>query len=73
MDLPLIPYNRKLSTEKKTFTNFVVLEPPVKVFYTKFGRAIPTYPPVYILGIISMHDRGKNVLVFGFPGDQGTI
>ena len=37
-----VPYNGKLSNEK-TFTNFVVLEPPVKVFSTKFGRAVPTY------------------------------
>ena len=35
-------YSGKLSKEK-TFTNFAVLEPPVKVFSTKFGRAIPTY------------------------------
>ena len=27
----------------KTFTNFAALEPPVKVFSMKFGRAIPTY------------------------------
>ena len=38
----LLPYSRKLSREK-TFTNFAVLEPPAKVFSTKFGRAIPTY------------------------------
>ena len=36
------PYSEKFS-RKKTFTNFVVLEPPVKVFSTKFGCAIPTY------------------------------
>ena len=28
---------------EKTFTNFAVLEPPAKVFSSKFGRAIPTY------------------------------
>ena len=33
-----IPYNTKLSMEK-TFKNFVVLEPPAKVFSTKFGCA----------------------------------
>ena len=37
-----IPYSRKLSREK-TFTNFVVLEPPAKVFSLKFGCAILTY------------------------------
>ena len=37
-----ILYSGKLSREK-TFTNFVVLEPPTKVFTMKFGRAIPTY------------------------------
>ena len=26
----------------ETFMNFVVLEPPTKVFFTKFGHAIPT-------------------------------
>ena len=35
-----VPYSGKLSREK-TFTNFAVLEPPVKVFSTKFGRAVP--------------------------------
>ena len=37
-----ILYSGKLLREK-TFTNFTVLKPPVKVFSTKFGRAIPTY------------------------------
>ena len=37
-----IPYTGKLSREK-TLTNFVVLEPPTKVFSTKFGHAIATY------------------------------
>ena len=40
--LRYIPYSRKLSSEK-TFTNFAVLEPPVKVFSTKFGCAVPSY------------------------------
>ena len=35
-------YSGKLSREK-TFTNFMVLEPPTIVFSTKFRRAIPTY------------------------------
>ena len=33
-----IPYSRRLSREK-TFTNFTVLEPPAKVFSSKFGGA----------------------------------
>ena len=37
-----LPYSGKLSREK-TLTNFAALEPPAKVFSTKFGRAIPTY------------------------------
>ena len=37
-----IPFSGRLSREK-TFMNFVVLEPPTKVFSTKFGCAIPTY------------------------------
>ena len=37
-----VPYSRKLLREK-TFTNFVVLEPPVIVFSITFGRAIPIY------------------------------
>ena len=37
-----IPYSGKLSREK-TFTNLAVLEPPVKVFSTKFGHAVSTY------------------------------
>ena len=37
-----IPYSRKLSREK-TFTNFMVLEPPAKVFSLKFVCAILTY------------------------------
>ena len=28
------------NSRETTFTNFVVLEPPVKVFSTKFGRAV---------------------------------
>ena len=40
--IPGIPYSGKLSREK-TFTNFIALELPVKVFSTIFGRAIPTY------------------------------
>ena len=35
------PYSRKFLREK-TFTNFTVLEPPAKVFSTKFGHAVPT-------------------------------
>ena len=35
-------YGAKLSRER-TFMNFMVLEPPAKVFSTKFGRAVPTY------------------------------
>ena len=38
----IIPYSGKLSREK-AFTNFTVLEPSVKIFSMKFGRAIPTY------------------------------
>ena len=37
-----IPYSANLSREK-TFMNFAVLEPPVKVFSTKCGHAVPTY------------------------------
>ena len=35
-------YSGKLLREK-TFTNFAVLEPPAKVFSSKFGRAVLTY------------------------------
>ena len=35
-----ISYSGKFSREK-TFTNFVVLEPPAKVFSTKIGCAVP--------------------------------
>ena len=38
----IIPYSGKLMREK-AFTNFTVLEPSVKLFSTKFGRAVPTY------------------------------
>ena len=38
----LYPYSGKLSREKM-FTNFTVLEPPAKVFSSKFGSAISTY------------------------------
>ena len=37
-----IQYSGKLSKEK-TFMNFTVLEPPVKVFSSEFGYAVPTY------------------------------
>ena len=37
----IVLYSGQLS-RKKTFTNFVVLEPPTKVFSTKFGCTIPT-------------------------------
>ena len=46
MDLPLILYNRKLSMEKKTFTNFVVLEPPTKFSTRNLGMPYPPTPPV---------------------------
>ena len=42
----MIPYSGKLSREK-TFTNFTVLEPPTKVFSTKFRHGIPTYERFY--------------------------
>ena len=42
MDKGDIPYSGKLSREK-TFVNFAVLEPPIKVFCTKFGHVIPTH------------------------------
>ena len=35
-----VPYSGKLS-RGKTFTNLVILEPPAKVFSTKFGLAVP--------------------------------
>ena len=39
----VMPYSRKFSREK-TFMNFAVLEPSVKVFSTKFGgRAVSNY------------------------------
>ena len=38
----IIPYSRRLAREK-TFTNFVILEPPTKGFSMKFGRVVPTY------------------------------
>ena len=41
-EIRYVPYSAKLSGEK-TFTNFVVLEPPAKVFSMKFGHAVPTY------------------------------
>ena len=37
-----LPYSKKHSREK-AFMNFAILEPPAKVFSTKFGRAILTY------------------------------
>ena len=37
----IIPYWWKLLREK-TFTNFAVLEPPAKVFSSKFERAVPS-------------------------------
>ena len=37
-----IPYSGKLSREK-TFMNFMVLEPPMKVFSIKFGHAVPGF------------------------------
>ena len=43
----VIPYSGKLS-KKKTFTNFVVLEPLVKVFFSNYGHTIPTYGRVSI-------------------------
>ena len=36
-------YRNSGKLSRETFVNFVVLEPPAKVFSTKFGRAIPTY------------------------------
>ena len=41
-ELHYVPDSGKLSREK-TFTNFAVLEPPAKVFSTKFGRTVPNY------------------------------
>ena len=38
----IILYSGKLSREK-TFINFVFLEPPAKIFSTKFGCVTPTY------------------------------
>ena len=43
----VIPYSGKL-WKKKTFTNFVALETPVKVFSSKNGHAVPTYVRVSI-------------------------
>ena len=43
----VIPYSSKL-LKNKTFTNFVVLEPLVKVFSSKNGHAVPTYVRVSI-------------------------
>ena len=37
-----VPYRAELLREK-TFTNFMVLEPPAKVFSMKFGYAVLTY------------------------------
>ena len=37
-----LPYSEKL-LRVITFINFTVLEPPAKVFSTKFGGAAPTY------------------------------
>ena len=38
----VVPYSGKLSREK-TFANLTALEPPMKIFSTKFGPAIRTY------------------------------
>ena len=38
----IMPYSGKHLREK-VFTNFAVLEPPTKVFFSKFGGAVPTY------------------------------
>ena len=73
MDLPLIPYNRKLSMEKKkNIHEFHGFRTTRERFLHEIW-ACHTHLPPSMLGIISMHDRGENVLVFGFPGDQGTI
>ena len=44
MNIPVayLQYSRKLLREK-TFTNFIVLESPTKIFSTKSGSAVPTY------------------------------
>ena len=44
----VMPYSGKL-LKKKTFTNFVVLEPLVKVLSSKNWHAVPTYVRVSIL------------------------
>ena len=36
-------YHTAELSREKTFTNLAVLEPPVKIFSMKFGRAVPTY------------------------------
>ena len=41
-----ILFGGKLSREK-TFMNFAILEPPVKVFSAKFGSTIPTCDTFY--------------------------
>ena len=41
-EIQYVLYSAKLLGEK-TFMNFVVLEPPTKVFSMKFGHAVPTY------------------------------
>ena len=38
----MILYNSGRFSREKTFMNFAILEPPVKVFSVKFGHAIPT-------------------------------
>ena len=43
------PYSGELSKEE-TFTNFAVLEPPVKVFSKKFGHFSLQSFPLYDIG-----------------------
>ena len=58
-----LPYSRKLSREN-TFTNFAILEPPTKVFSTKFERTVPTYdsfsiPQHFLCEMITLTDLQK--------------
>ena len=40
--IKILYYNGKLLREK-TFTNFLILKPPAKIFFMKFWHAISTY------------------------------
>ena len=67
-------YSAKFLREK-TFTNFVVLEPPAKVFSMKFGCAVPTYdrqigfiiPRKFLRKMVTLYRSVKVFSLESFP------